>query len=106
MTDALVDRLRRWDWHFAVMDEDNRPVYLRSSIPSRSADRIEELESRLQWRPIETVPRDNTTVLLWDGEEAMAGWVNEHGEVWGGLMISRVADATHWMPLPKPPEKT
>lgn len=75
------------------------------------------------WQPIETAPRDGTTVLLWWRREELdvaywacgvwrefgdgsRGWMGEsfHAsapETWTRLLGER---PTHWMPLPTPPE--
>jgi hypothetical protein len=71
----------------------------------------------MRWQPIETAPKDNTPILIWDGEDiSLAEW-NDIGRKWnclcgggavwdgdgdtGGLVA--VYSATHWMPLPSPP---
>jgi hypothetical protein len=65
------------------------------------------------WQPIETAPRDGTTVLLYfpdagksqidvgywiEWEVGDANWSNE----WTDAEID--CDPSHWMPLPEPPE--
>lgn len=65
------------------------------------------------WRPIETVPRDGTEVLLTDGQHRTCGYwsANERdperdpdtGLVFDWLLRQRV---THWAPLPAPPAST
>ena len=81
------------------------------------------------WNPIETAPRDGTTILLsrahlgddvlyghWNGESWRCAWPEFYSET---LAIARklyrleagaheyktfsVNNATHWMPLPAPP---
>jgi hypothetical protein len=52
------------------------------------------------WQPIETAPKDGTSVLLFDRDYGIAtaayfnGWQDSY---------SNFEDATHWMPLPEPP---
>jgi hypothetical protein len=82
------------------------------------------------WQPIETAPRDGTPVLLTDDETSEHPWAirvghpvvaewgcgpvpgrNEYAPTWvfyrsrNGAVIS-VPWATHWMPLPGPPERS
>jgi hypothetical protein len=53
------------------------------------------------WRPIETAPRDGTSVLIHDGE--FAQMVAEyHKGSWLALM-EYTYRPTHWMPLPPAP---
>ena len=68
-----------------------------------------------EWRPIETAPKDGG-ILLWTRR---AGWqiaecceFFEKGRpdgtddwVWYTEMGTPLDDATHWMPLPPPPER-
>jgi hypothetical protein len=71
-----------------------------------------------EWMPIESAPRDGSSVLLSDGcyvgegfwhdgsgcygHRGQAGWFWECDR--GDLLIADNAPATHWMPLPEPPE--
>lgn len=57
----------------------------------------------MNWLPIESAPKDGTSILVWDGSATIAHWlgdewVNECSDEY--LMVSPV---THWMPLPEPP---
>jgi hypothetical protein len=68
----------------------------------------------MDWQPIDTAPKDDTPVLLWNGTVSVGSrsWHHE----WFGLVNERIAIAddrgdawtiepkpTHWMPLPKGP---
>jgi hypothetical protein len=68
------------------------------------------------WQPIETAPKDGTTVLLWVRgitHPVVAFWqvggiISEDG-FWLHFLLGQfdfveVKDPTHWMPLPTPPE--
>lgn len=69
------------------------------------AKRIANLEAQLEWQPIETSPKDD--VFL-----AYQIYTNPMPCYWtvGGRLASADGkffdDATHWRPLPKPPQDT
>jgi len=72
--------------------------------------RNQELEAQLteqaQWQPIETAPKDGTSILVWkQGEAVVQGWWNRGGAFnmphWS--TPSNLFDPTHWMPLLQPP---
>ena len=64
----------------------------------------------MDWQPIETAPKDGTSVLLWSVEirEPVIGcWSTAHATIrewwvdsWGPPGFD---DPTHWMPLPEGP---
>lgn len=79
----------------------------------------------MTWQPIETAPRDGGIILLSDGLLVVVGcWSPDcHGEKypWAfvddfspydlltgdvGVAVNAFFNATHWMPLPEPPEET
>jgi hypothetical protein len=60
----------------------------------------------MTWQPIETAPNDGTSVLLflpdrWGGVVTIADYDLDDWSDRGG---SELITATHWMPLPAPPE--
>ncbi len=74
----------------------------------------------IEWQPIETAPKDGTTILLY--RPSAAAWAKvtvgkykddnfakkakPYWEIWfkiGGVRESREWNPTHWMPLPVPP---
>lgn len=60
-----------------------------------------------RWQPIETAPRDGSTILVWfDKAERhfMLYWFNDSWCFIGGN-IRPSYDPSHWMPLPKPPKE-
>lgn len=70
-------------------------------------------ERMTEWQPIETAPKDET-VLVWvpsEGRIFAAEWVSypfphwqpEYSEVF--MLYEEEERATHWMPLPKPPQR-
>lgn len=75
----------------------------------------------MNWQPIETAPKDGTTVLvyppLWDGRTCSIAIYNEdkynrnprpfwdRDDGMGKVTRSRETPPTHWMPLPAAPEE-
>jgi hypothetical protein len=71
------------------------------------------LTDEVQWRPIETAPKDGTVIDLWDGKYmhrvTNVRWGHQRwqdgkpvGEKEWGL-ITHDGKPTHWMRLPEPP---
>jgi hypothetical protein len=69
----------------------------------------------MEWQPIETAPKDGTTVLGYFG--GRSGYVSRQDIVpicwsgWGGGVWDNATsghhmgdDPSHWMPLPPPPK--
>lgn len=77
-------------------------IFLRSYAKKEVAD---------EWKPIETAPKDGTSILVgapeWEPE--LCSWRNDcwfRGWCAGGLRSDTYGpdfDPTHWMPLPPPP---
>lgn len=63
------------------------------------------------WQPIETAPRDGTSVLLaWRGSVDHGWYVNLDSEnaesywVYSCEGFRAIEEPTHWMPWPEPPK--
>ena len=60
-----------------------------------------------EWKPIETAPKDGTRIMLWPIGNCRNGLRMETGH-WclnGHWKCGeRSPRATHWMPLPEPPD--
>ena len=75
----------------------------------------------MEWQPVETAPKDNTEILVWNGDsvnmctwcivdytrkgESIFGW----GIPWSDCQYIdkqpiHIEDVTHWMPLPDGPK--
>jgi len=91
-----------------------------------SSHALARVQEERQWQPIETAPKDGTTVLLWWRSEfagdvvdwwacgewkvfgdGSKGWIGEsfytsEPDFWTRLIAAR---PTHWMPLPSPPQE-
>lgn len=64
------------------------------------------MNQKFEWKPIETAPKDGTRILAYtNGAYAVALW---SGNYWATVPIVSKMEivASHWMPLPFPPEVT
>lgn len=69
---------------------------------------------RMNWRPIESAPKDGSNVLIIAASayspEARVGWWNDgwcfysRPDRFWAAGVTGMVEATHWMPLPPPPE--
>jgi hypothetical protein len=71
-----------------------------------------------EWQPIETAPKDGSTVLLAEGNYVDCGFWNDGAECYGhrggagwfseddrnNLLIASNIHPTHWMKFPDPPK--
>lgn len=87
-----------------------------SALLYEAADHINELRAAKtwpDWQPIESAPKDGTTILAWDGDlQAVVRWCSCKQE-W---LVLRADDndgeaifwekLTHWLPLPPRPTTT
>jgi Protein of unknown function (DUF551) len=71
------------------------------------------------WQPIETAPKDGTSILVYGRPNDIDGLVyfrgpSTHSAAWdeiddafcltGGTWTGPFIEPTHWMPLPEPPQ--
>ena len=112
----------------AVAEIVNAQKYAREQFDNAIAAeaRVAELEAALasQWQPIETAPKDGTEIIgygvvageingpddaprlaaiRWSG--GRTDWPGHHWDVCATDAYSAWMSATHWMPLPTPPEQ-
>ena len=59
----------------------------------------------VEWRAIETAPKDGTPILVWDGESSVTCFWCKCSQHWALVSenCSEWQDVTHWAPLPQPP---
>lgn len=65
------------------------------------------------WQPIETAPKDRTSILAWwptyHHHPFVCYFDNKNGFVWKGTIgsvLSFKGDPDKWMPLPEPPKES
>jgi hypothetical protein len=69
-------------------------------------------DEQRQWQPIETAPKDGTEVLVTYSKQGFVMQLvrfNRTFNYWeskGEVELGLENNATHWMPLPTPPEQT
>jgi hypothetical protein len=61
----------------------------------------------MKWQPIETAPKDESHVLIYERQEITIGWWIEACQAWATVEAgaSTINSPTHWMPLPVAPGK-
>jgi hypothetical protein len=66
------------------------------------------IAAALQWQPIETAPKDGTSILGWMGEMGGAEviWWSSDNSGWdrGDYAPGGRPAPTHWAPIPEPPK--
>lgn len=101
MTVDLVTRLRGEEWDGEI------PLNVVDMLED-AADEIERLRAAMQWRPIETAPRDGTEFIAYrpDAGVFTAGYDDEQDVWFANHGYEDITDdlPTHWMPLPPPPK--
>lgn len=104
----------------AEIDADKAYIHA-ANVANEWEDRYEtlkqqndQLRERLAWRPIETAPRDGTTVFVWWAGRIQRGAYlgPRHGRpisdwyvVSRGIWYPTNETVYHWLPLPEPPKE-
>jgi hypothetical protein len=66
-----------------------------------------------KWQPISTAPKDNRSLLLWDGHIVFVAHFMKLGSGHGYWIVDGIGgydletehdEPTHWMALPEPPK--
>ncbi len=133
-TGEIVDAFDSLDWHegklrkYEIVDPAIRRVVeretarLQAELADADAanDRLEgiiqglaaecrqhkaDLAALRDWQPIETAPRDGSTVIVFDSKhkDVVAAYFSEYDRSWWVLGQGEVLP-THWRPLPPAPE--
>lgn len=92
---------------------------LARQLLTDAAALIRELVWREKWQPIETAPKDGSTIILWSryqSEPVTAAWAprGRWASRWDGTTVieaqgdtytdyAEPSEPTHWRPLPAPP---
>jgi hypothetical protein len=83
----------------------NRAYSERKELPERIAAACAAWDAA-QWRPIAEAPMDGSAVLIWasprDGLDGFQVVARYHEDV--GWCVDELREATHFRPLPAPPE--
>lgn len=124
MNPKSVEFLRDYnDWRRSAGRYASDEIEIAQYMPNTRAigDAIDwacEQIERMQWRPIETAPKDGTIVLVfaisegdpYDRPSTIAeAWWGCGGETlthWAGIGLTAWHRPTHWIPIPPPPGET
>lgn len=68
---------------------------------------MRERSKQVNWQPIETAPKDQSEILILQWKRIHhAQWGGDFHKTWIGVGGTGFFDyATHWMPLPEPPNQ-
>lgn len=86
---------------------DPTPAELLRDIQWLRRERIARLAALVEWRAIDSAPKDGTRILLsrpGTGWGVVIAWWSESAALYGDS-IGFFRNATHWMPLPEPPSE-
>ena len=78
---------------------------LYESVLKAMANRIIELQEKLEWQPIETAPKDGSQVLVIERGVRHVAWYHESSWTICGDACNYYADPDLWMPLEPIPKE-
>lgn len=90
----------------SILRSDARGMFLAPHMCAEISELFNAWDSH-QWQPIETAPRDQSDMLLWEsGKIHTAFWYGQGSLDRCGFYDSETEEilirgATHWMPLPQ-----
>lgn len=82
-------------------------IALRAALTqeTEAAEEIERVPVRLEWRPIETAPRDGQEILISTQYGVRVGfWDEARGGVWSIWQGGERAEPPYWKPIDAPPD--
>ena len=111
-TDRLLESLETHQFHGDAGDVVDFARGLERELASVTAERDQARRERdalleaLAWRPIETAPKDKSSILIIDSENfiTIGDFSEERGCFANTEECWKIETPTHWMPLPEPPK--
>jgi hypothetical protein len=102
MTDDQIERVARAICAVALVHDNAWDCALEKTREKYRDQARAAIAAASEWLPIESAPKDGTSVLVWDDGFVKVGYWD--GAAWFDEQNTRLRLApTHWQPLPLPP---
>jgi len=94
------------DYMRGKMEELERELAAVTAERDQARRERDALLEALAWRPIETAPKDKSSILIIDSENFITiGYFSEERGCFANTEECwKIETPTHWMPLPEPPK--